>query len=366
MSQTAKTRDTPDSVAAQLRDLERQGGAMARLAHIAAGLLLAAFSAGSLVSISHAAFIAFLAALGAHQADIPDAISLAVNLLLVLAADVALLYAASVLRVLIAAQAPTCERRVHVWAMVGASLLEASTYLYLAWQFDRPSDLFLWTIVLARAIGAPLFAAYLSMARPLPVAPRDVAYQASLAAGRGVVRDVAILAADPGAPLERKARIYTASALMTTQDRTRFDGIIDAVAATAPEGAGGVQTRQGAQTVEAASTTTESIHDGSADDSGGGRPSPDVPDRPPAPTVSAPPHVVTLRGNRRPKPAAVRRRERAAAEALDDHQRSAAWAMLDADGETSANRIAQQLHVGHRKARRFIQSWQRRQTHRTA
>ncbi len=51
-----------DALAAQLRDLERQGGGMARLAHAAAGALLVAFSAGSLLSISHAAFVQFLAA----------------------------------------------------------------------------------------------------------------------------------------------------------------------------------------------------------------------------------------------------------------------------------------------------------------
>jgi hypothetical protein len=207
---------------------------LARLAHISAGLLLVAFSAGSLLSISHAAFVQFLAAWQAGQADIPDGISLVVNLLLVLAADVALLYAASVLRVLIAAGAPASERRVHIWAMVGASLLESATYLYLAMEFDRPSGWFLWAIVIARAGAAPLFAAYLSMARPLPVAPRDVAYQAALASGKGVVRDVATLAADAGAPLERKVRIYRAASVMSGADRARFDGIVDAVALEAP------------------------------------------------------------------------------------------------------------------------------------
>lgn len=230
LADASQTPATPDTLAAQLRDLERQGGGMARLAHIAAGALLVAFSAGSLLSISHAAFVQFLAAWGKGQADVPDGISLVVNLLLVLAADVALLYAASVLRVLIAAQAPKSEQRIHKWAMIGASALESSTYLYLAWQFDRPSGWFLWAIVGARALAAPLFAAYLSMARPLPVAPRDVAYQAALASGKGVVRDVATLAADASAPLRRKVKIYTASAMMTAPDRARFNDIIEAVA----------------------------------------------------------------------------------------------------------------------------------------
>lgn len=218
-----------EDVAAQLRDLERQGGGMARLAHICAGLLLFAFSLGSLISISGAAFYRFLAEWDAGRADVPDAISLAVNVLLVLAADVALLYAASVLRVLHTSGAPNRETRLHTWAMIGASVLESSTYLYLVWTYDRPTTFFLWAIGVTRALGAPLFAAYLSLARPLPVGPRDVAYQAALAAGKGVVRDVTVLAGDPTAPLERKVKIYTASALMSPHDRTRFDAIISAV-----------------------------------------------------------------------------------------------------------------------------------------
>lgn len=224
-----ETQPPRDEIAARLRDLDRQGGGMARLAHICAGLLLVAFSLGSLLSISHAAFITFLARWDAGTFDIPDGISLVVNVLLVLAADVALLYAASVLRVLYAAQAPAYERRVHLWAMVGASVLEATTYLYLAWVFDRPTGLFLWAIVIGRALAAPLFAAYLSMARALPVGPRDVAYQAALASGKGVVHDVATLAADPSAPLERKVRIYRASALMSPHDLARFNNIVEAV-----------------------------------------------------------------------------------------------------------------------------------------
>jgi hypothetical protein len=43
---TLTAQSESDSVAAQLRDLERQGGGMANLAHLCAGLLLAAFSLG--------------------------------------------------------------------------------------------------------------------------------------------------------------------------------------------------------------------------------------------------------------------------------------------------------------------------------
>jgi hypothetical protein len=227
----ATTMHATDEVRGQLRDLERQGGGMAQLAHIFAAALLFAFSLGSLISISATPFFRFL-----RTPNLPDAISIAVNVLLVISADVALLYAASQLRVLVTAQAPASEQRIHRIAMIGAASLESATYLYLVWTFDKPGTAFLWAIGVTRAVAAPLCAAYLSMARPLPVGPRDVAYQASLAAGKGVVRDVTTLAGDPTAPLSRKVRIYNAASVMSAADRERFASIIDAVAEDTAEG----------------------------------------------------------------------------------------------------------------------------------
>jgi|GEM_PF-6093790 len=75
----------------------------------------------------------------------------------------------------------------------------------------------------------------------LPVAPRDFAYYTSLFSGKGVVLDVAQLAADPAAPLDRKVRIYSAAARMTATDRARFTDII---AAVQPEQAGPATPRE--------------------------------------------------------------------------------------------------------------------------
>ena len=69
---------------------------MASLAHVCASFLLAAFSAGSLISLSLTAFNKFMAEWGAGRVDVPDGTNVAVNLLLVLGMDVAMLYAASV------------------------------------------------------------------------------------------------------------------------------------------------------------------------------------------------------------------------------------------------------------------------------
>jgi hypothetical protein len=110
--------------------------------------------------------------------------------------------------------------------MWGVSALEASTYLYMAWLFDRPSNLVLWAIDIGRAIAWPLLCAYLSMARPLPVGPRDIMYHSALASGKGVVRDIATLSADPDAPLHHKVRIFRAASNMTIADRAKLDTLV--------------------------------------------------------------------------------------------------------------------------------------------
>jgi hypothetical protein len=57
-------------------------------------------------------------------------------------------------------------------------------------------------------------------------------YQAELAAGQGVIRDVVEVASDAGAPLAEKMALYGAAATMTAHDRDRLDGMIAAVEAS--------------------------------------------------------------------------------------------------------------------------------------
>lgn len=225
--------------AAQLRDLERQGSGLAHLAHFAAGALIILFSLGSLISLSADALRAVLASWAAGGLDVPAAISLAVSTLLVVAMDTAMLYAAAVLRVLATRNATRGERWVHLAVMICACVLEAATYSYMSWMYDRPDNLAAWAITIARALSAPVFSVYLSMARPLPVGPRDIFAAVSLAAGKGVLHDVTRLANDRTAPLRRKFAIMGASADMLERDRAKLAGLIDAVSEGEPQLAAG-------------------------------------------------------------------------------------------------------------------------------
>ncbi len=199
---------------------------MARLAHAFAFLLIILFSAGSLVALAGDALTSVIAGWESGRVDIPSSISVGVSLLLVPCMDVAMLYAASMLRLLATRQATRGDMLVHVIVLSGVAVVESATYVYMAWEYEHPATLAAWALIIARALAAPLVGVYLSMARALPVTPRDILYQVDLASGGGVLRDVVTLAHDPGAPLAEKAALYDASAIMGDADRDRLRNLM--------------------------------------------------------------------------------------------------------------------------------------------
>src|SRR5262249_28517295 len=152
-------------------------------------------SAGSLVALSGDALVR-IAHYGARPETIPAAISVAVSTLLVLAMDTGMLYAASMLRILSSRKAERHEKRAHYAIMAIACILEAATYCYMAAQYEPPRSWVGWALVGARALAAPLFSVYLSLAHALPVGRRDILYQVELASSKGVIRDAVAIAHD--------------------------------------------------------------------------------------------------------------------------------------------------------------------------
>ncbi|MBF6590686.1 MAG: hypothetical protein IVW57_09165 [Ktedonobacterales bacterium] len=216
-----------DAVDAQLADIARQGSGMSRLAHACAFAMIVLFSAGSLVTLSGDAVAAIVRGWQSGGAvDVPQAISVGVSGLLVLCLDTGMLLAASTLRVLRARRALWSERWVHVGIMCGVALVEASTYALMSVTYDKPHSAAAWCIILARSLSAPVLSVYLALAQPLPVGPRDILAQVELASGAAVLRDVVAIAHDAGATLERKVRLYDASAVAPEGERTRLARLI--------------------------------------------------------------------------------------------------------------------------------------------
>jgi hypothetical protein len=220
-----------DEVADQLADIARQGSGMARLAHVCAALMLVLFSAGSLVALGGDALLSVLDGAQQGHVDLPEAISLGVSTLLVLCMDVAMLYAASMLRLLGMRRAEPRAMRLHRGVMATVAVLEAGTYAYMAWRYETPVSVVAWTLILSRALAAPLLSVYLAMARPLPVTARDILAQVELASGLGLIRDAVTIANDASASLSQKVALFGASAVMTPQDRELLNGLLTAVEA---------------------------------------------------------------------------------------------------------------------------------------
>lgn len=223
-----------DPIDRQLADLARQGSGMARVAHMCATLLVVLFSAGSLVALGSDALNKILTDWQRlHTLDIPSIISVTVSTLLVLAFDVSMLQAASMLRLLSSRHASLGERWLHIAVMAIVAALEASTYWYMSWQYEHPATAAAGALIIARALAAPLLAVYLSMSRVLAVTSRDILGMVELASGAGVLRDVTQAARDPSASLDRKLRLYGSAAIMTAPDRARLRGMIEAVGTNA-------------------------------------------------------------------------------------------------------------------------------------
>jgi hypothetical protein len=141
--------------------------------------------------------------------------------------DTAMLYAASILRLLAVRRAAKEEGRLHRFVLFSVAILEAGTYGYMSWRYERPADAVAWALIGARALAAPLLSVYLSLARPLPVMARDMLALGERIAGEGVLRDLAHIAGDASASLAEKVGLYIAAAVIAPDDATRLQALLD-------------------------------------------------------------------------------------------------------------------------------------------
>jgi hypothetical protein len=377
-----------DAVDAQLADMARQGAGMARIAHLCAAVLLVLFSAASFVALGGDTLTEILAGWRHGQVDIPAAISLSVITLMVLAFDVGMLYAASMLRLLATRRAGIGERWVHVLVMVSVAAIEASTYVYMAYRYERPLTWLAWALIVVRAAAAPLLAVYLSMARPLPVTARDILAQTELASGAGVLRDVVSIANDASAPLADKVSIYGASAVMAPAERSRLDTLLAVVQQrqqhggmeekAAPLAAATPREFGTAQTLSLAAPDPQDARSGRADSPDPTDPTPPTDPNPDAPD---PPPNDGPNGHYRDKHAGALaamppirlvappewRRAASNGHGGRDMQRETllrtqAFALLDQDPHMSRNALRAALKVRRETAARLYAQWQHEQS----
>jgi hypothetical protein len=219
-----------DPVERRLQEIARQGSHLAGLANACAFFMVLLFSLGSLVSLNADALQkAQDRWQHGQQVDVPSIVSLFVSTFLVVCMDVVMIYAAAVLRNLSARRAPFSEKRKHYLHMYVAAAIESGSYAYMSFKYDMPVLWVVVALILARAIAAPMFSIYLSEARAIPVNAGDIMYEAELASGTGVIRDVVHEANDHTRSLAQKMELYRASAVMVPADRARLDSMIGVV-----------------------------------------------------------------------------------------------------------------------------------------
>jgi hypothetical protein len=96
-------------------------------------------------------------------------------------------------------------------------------------KFNPPADVMAWTLIIVRAALMPVLSIDLSLAQPLAVGPKDMSYEAELASGRSVMRDLITAANNQTAPLAQKMALYCAAANMSSDDQQRLERMIDVV-----------------------------------------------------------------------------------------------------------------------------------------
>ncbi len=216
-----------DPVDQQLHEVARQGAGMVRLAHFAGALIIISFSLGSAVGICSTLIDGITRNGPLTWAALPLDIAFGVSLLMVFGMDIASLYAAFVVRLLFTRRSPWGDYVWHVAMIVFASILESGTFAYMSWRYDNPAVMAVAVLILVRAIGAPIFALYLNMARQIPVGTSDMQYHSFLASGKGVIREVINIANDHTAPLAHKVELFAASYPMSDRERQSLDRLIE-------------------------------------------------------------------------------------------------------------------------------------------
>lgn len=217
-----------DPVEQQMREIARQGIGMVRLAHTMGTIMILAFSLGSAVGICSTLIDSITRAGMFTWAAVPFDIAFVVSVLLVVCFDVASVYASFMVRLLYTRHAPRTDYTWHIAIIVLACVLESGTFGYMSWKYDDPALLAVAILIVVRAVGSPIVALYLNMARQIPISPSDISYHNFLAAGKGVIRDVVHVANDHTAPLADKIELYGASYAMRPHEERQFERLMAA------------------------------------------------------------------------------------------------------------------------------------------
>lgn len=208
-----------------IASLERSNHFIVRAAHTFAFALIIATSVASLVALA-GQVVQLVVRTGGN---VPVDASLIITLLLVMAMDTGMIYAATMIR--IGAQRGQGIRQLWGYGLIMGmvALLEAGTYTYFLALYEHPANGVAWALVIARGVAVPALSIFLSMAKRITINTEDIARLIEVFAGVGLLKDMARDANDPTAPLDHKIAVYRAAATLSPAQRSKLDAMYVAV-----------------------------------------------------------------------------------------------------------------------------------------
>ena len=194
--------------------------------HIAAGALIISSAVASLITLGAAA----VGNIAAGHASIEQDASLAIIVLIVLSASVAMLRSAMLIRVERGRGKSAGEMKGHIAILFFVATIEATTYILMLYQYEKPQTWIQWGLVVLRGLAVPALGLYLALAEKVGVTPDDIAIMAAGYTGEGVLLDMAHMAADPARATHEKVAAYIAAAALSPAQEERMKALHEALA----------------------------------------------------------------------------------------------------------------------------------------
>lgn len=212
-----------------MRETEAQGARFAHLAHLCAGVLIVLFSLASLVALGGEALNKAINDAQHHTWSLSTWIALGVSLLIVPAADIALLYACNSLRIIYSRDHKHARKAVHYFVIIGVCLIETLTYGFMSYMYDNPGQNYMaWGLIVLRATSAPLLGMYLAMSRTLPVTGEDILHVASVLSARRFLESIMEVTGRSDTSLVARAALFKAATPLKPETEQRINALMEA------------------------------------------------------------------------------------------------------------------------------------------
>lgn len=199
-----------DPIKEQLKDIENSGHVEASIAHFISYVLVIFFSFGGLIAVASESINEFITSYNHGTFNIIASVTFAVSLSMIIGLDYALLWAARAIQTARERGQQWTDYVIHLVVLTVVPIIDAATFFYMSWLYDKPTNSILMAILIGRAVVVPPMIVYLRMAKTPTRSPGDIIYQIQRAKGEHILRAATARAQDPHITLTRSAAEWRA------------------------------------------------------------------------------------------------------------------------------------------------------------